>query len=57
MIREKGQKPMDWRDQWGQGTVTLKEQGVRSEIWILKLVVQEVEKFRVMAKPGCDGEG
>lgn len=57
MIRDKGQKSLDWRDQWGEGSVTLEGQGLRSEIWMLKLAVQEVEKFRATAKPGCDGKG
>lgn len=28
----------------------LEEEGVRSAIWMLKLVVQEVERFKVMTK-------
>lgn len=27
--------------------------GVR--VWMLRFVVQKVEKFRMMTKPGCDG--
>lgn len=33
----------------------LEGEGVGLEIWMYKLVVQEVEKFRVMVKLGCDG--
>lgn len=54
MMREKGQKSMGWRCQRSQCLVTLEEEGVRSAIWMLKLVVQEVERFKVMTKPGYD---
>lgn len=46
---------MGWWDQRSQGSVMLEGEGVGSEIWMHKLVVQEVEKFRAMAKLGCDG--
>lgn len=35
-------------------SVMLEGEGVGSEIWMLKPVFQETEKFRAMAKPGCE---
>ena len=55
MTREKGQKCMGWKDQSGQGSVMLEGEGMESEFWMLRFVVQKVEKFRMMTKPGCDG--
>lgn len=46
---------MGWKDQRGQGSVMLEGEGMKSELWMLRFVVQKVEKFRMMTKPGCDG--
>ena len=46
---------MGWKDQSGQGSVMLEGEGMESEFWMLRFVVQKVEKFRMMTKPGCDG--
>lgn len=45
---------MRWKDQSSQGSGML-EEGMESELWMLRFVVQKV-KFRMMTKPGCDGE-
>ena len=45
---------MGWKDQRGQGSVMLEGEGMKSELWMLRFVVQKV-KFRMMTKPGCDG--
>lgn len=45
-----GQKSMGQRS-----SIIVEGKEAESEIWMLKFVVQEVEKFRNMTKPGCDG--
>lgn len=47
---------MRWKDQSSQGSGMLEREGMESELWMLRFVVQKVEKFRMMTKPGCDGE-
>lgn len=47
---------MRWKDQSSQGSGMLEGEGMESELWMLRFVVQKVEKFSMMTKPGCDGE-